>query len=302
MRQIFKNKITWIDINSPTSDDLEYLKKIFHFHPILLKELSGLSQRNQVAIFDNFLFLVTHFPNWNPEKQTTSPWELDVLISKETIITVSYDDTYDARIEFLEQIYQNEFEKEYLVDTTKLFFFIFNHYLTFANRQITHIQSKIDTIEKYIFDNHNEEVIPLLNHTKRDVLNFRSIIRYLKYDLDSLIRKCNLVLNINSKIYFEDLLANTLRIENLIDTFKDTLDSLENTNNSLIDIKINSLSKIYTILSFITWPTLLIISSYQMNTHYMPFIGYKFDYFIILTIAFIPSIIIYWYLKKKHLI
>lgn len=302
MRQIFKSKITWIDINSPTSDDIEYLKNTFHFHPVLLKELEGLSQRNQTAIFNDFLFLITHFPNWNPQEQTSVPWELDVLISDKTIITVSYDDTYEARIELFEKVYQNDFEKEYLTDTSKLFYFIFDHYLNFANRQISHIQFKIDDIENKIFNNHNQEVIPLLSYTKRDVLNFRRIIRYLKADLDSLIRKCPLVLKSEAKIYFEDLLADTLRIENLIDTFKDTLDSLENTNNSLIDTKINTLTRIYTILSFATWPTLLVISSYQMNTSYLPFIGYKFDYFIVLGIAFLPSLIIFWYLKKKHFI
>lgn len=302
MRQIYKNKITWVDITSPTADDLDYLKKTFQLHPIVLKELEELTQRNQTTITEDFLFLITHFPNWNSVTQTTTPWELDVLISPKIIITVNYDDTYEGRIELTEKIYQKDFEKEYLVDTTKLFYFIFEHYLNFANRQISHIQTKINNIENDIFNNNNQTVIPSLSYAKRDILNFRRIIRYLKSDLESLIRKSDLILTTSARIYFEDLLADTLRIENMIDTFKDTLESLENTNNSLINTKINILTKIYTILSFITWPTLLIISSYQMNTQYLPFTGYRFDYFVVLLISFIPSILIYWYLKKKHLI
>jgi len=71
---------------------------------------------------------------------------------------------------------------------------------------------------------------------------------------------------------------------------------------ALIDNKINSLTRIYTILSFITWPTLLIISWYQTNVKYLPFIGIPFDAYIVVLIAFIPSILIYIYLKRKKLL
>ena len=98
------------------------------------------------------------------------------------------------------------------------------------------------------------------------------------------------------------MIGDSLRVENIIENFKDTLESLENTNNSLMEHKINVLTKIYTVISFVTWPTLLVISMYQMNTRYLPFIGYRFDFFIVLAIAFTPSVLIYQYLKRKHLL
>jgi len=88
-------------------------------------------------------------------------------------------------------------------------------------------------------------------------------------------------------------------VENLIDSFKDNIESLENTNNSFIEHKTNLLTRIYTILSLMTWPTLLVTSIYQMNTHYLPFVGSPYDFWLILSIAFIPSILIFSYLKKR---
>lgn len=302
MRQIYQGKITWIDITSPTDDDLNYLNKHYHFHPLILQELKTLSQRNKAALYDNYLFLITHFPIWDPQKQSSQPWELDVIISQKLVVTVSYSESSEAHLELLEAVYQKDFEEEYLKESFKLFYFIIEHYLDFSLRQIAHIQEKINNLEEQIFSSQQEKAIPLISFVKRDILNFRRIFKYLEEDLKSLARKGPGLLGEEAKVYFDDLLGDSLRIENLIDNFKDTIESLENTNNSLIDHKINVLTRIYTTISFITLPTILILSIYQTNTHALPFLGYRYDTLIVLLIAFIPSFLIYLYLKQKKLL
>ena len=271
MRQIYKGKITWVDITAPDQEDLNYLQKNYHFHPLILKELETLTQRNKAEIYNNYIFLVTHFPSWDVQKQTSQPWELDIILSPKVLVTVSYNEISEAHLELKEKVYQKDFDKEYLTDTFKLLYFIIEYYLEFAMRQLTHIQEKIDAIEEQIFTHHQQEVIPVLSYVKRDILNFRRIFQYLKEDLASLARRGPRLFGENSRIYFEDLIGDSLRVDNVIENFKDTIESLENTNNSLIEHKINVLTRIYTIISFITWPTLLVISSYQMNTNYLPF-------------------------------
>ena len=301
MRQIYKGKITWVDISSPNEEDIQYLQKTYHFHPLILKELEGLSQRNKAEIYNNYMFLVTHFPHWDSRKQTSQPWELDIIISHKVLVTVNYSEISEAHLELKEKVYQKDFEKEYLNDTFKLLHFIIEYYLDFAMRQIAHIQEKLDALEEQIFTHQQQKVIPVLSFVKRDILNFRRIFQYLKQDLDSLDRRGPRIFGEASKIYFDDMISDSLRVENVIENFKDTIESLENTNNSLIENKINILTRTYTILSFITWPTLLIISMYQMNTSILPFVGLRYDFFIILIISFTPSIFLYFLLRKKKL-
>jgi len=301
MRQIFKGKVLWIDIHDPTKDDIQYLNQNFKFHPLILKELETPSQRNKAEIYNDYLYIVTHLPYWDPLKQVSVPWELDIIISSHYLITVSYGQILEGHEELLEKIYQKDFEEVYLRDIAKLFYFIMTNYFSFAMREIVHIQEKINRIEEEIFSGHHQKVIPLISYVKRDILNFRRISRYLKEDIASLTRRAPLVLGEGSKIYFEDLMGESLKIDNVIEGFKDTIESLENTNNSYIEYKINILTKIYTVISFVTWPTLLIISMYQMNTSFLPFVGYHYDFFIILALAFLPSFIIYLILKRKKL-
>ena len=299
MRQIFKGKITWIDITCPTNEDIEYLRKNYRFHPLILEELKMPSQRNKTEIHDGYIFLVAHFPCWNEVEKKSYPWELDIILDKNTLITICYEKSTVMREEFMEKVYTKDFENLYLNDTIKLLYFITEYFLDFAIRQIYHIQEKINNVEKEIFHGKAEDAIPNISFIKRDVLNFQRIFRYLKETLCSLSRQGPRIFGESKRIYFDDLIGDSTKVENLIDSFKDNIESLEHTNNSLMEHKTNLLTRIYTILSLITWPALLVTSIYQMNTSYLPFIGFHYDFWLILSIAFIPSILIFSYLKKR---
>jgi Mg2+ and Co2+ transporter CorA len=99
-----------------------------------------------------------------------------------------------------------------------------------------------------------------------------------------------------------DLISDCNKVKNSLEHHTSFLNSVEETMYTLINNNINTLTKIYTIISFIAWPTLLVISWYQTNTTSLPFVGQHLDSYIILGIALIPSTIIYWYLKRNKLI
>ncbi len=299
MRQIFKGKITWIDISSPTEEDINYLRKNYHFHPIICKELEGPSLRSRAESYNDYLFIIIHFPSWNPQKRVSSPWELDIILCKDVLVTVYYEQKSQMHQELLEKIYNSGFEKKYLNNTVELFHFIIEDFINFSLREIVHIQKKVDEVENIIFSGKYEKAISQISYIKRDILNFRRISRYLKENLDSLSRRGPLLFGEKSKVYFNDLAGDMLKVDNLIENFKDTIESLENTNNSFINHRINSLTRVYTILSFITWPSLLIISMYQMNFPNMPLTSLHNGFWLILFLSFIPSIFIYLYLKHK---
>jgi magnesium transporter len=302
MRQIFKGKITWVDITSPNEEDIDYLRKNYSFHPLIIEELKSASQREKAEVYDSYIFLVIHFPCWDNREQKSYPWELDIIIAKDSLVTVCRETNVEMREELMEKVYSKDFENLYLDDSVKLLYFILEYFFDFAMRQIAHIEEKIDLVEKDIFQGKSEQVIPNISFVKRDILSFQRTFKYLKETLKSLSRQGPRIFGEKKRIYFEDLVGDSVKVENLISSFKDNIESLEDTNNSLIEHKINILTRVYTILSLITWPALLVISAYQMNTRFLPFVGSANDFWIILFVAFIPSAVIFFCLKKKQLL
>ena len=92
MNTIKTKTISWIDIKNPGKKDLKYLEKEFDFHPITLGELLLPTLRPKVEHYDHYLYMVVHFPIYEPKTQTTQSVEIDFLITQNTLITVRYEE------------------------------------------------------------------------------------------------------------------------------------------------------------------------------------------------------------------
>jgi len=296
MKRILE-KNNWIDIFLPTKEDIDYLRTNYKIHPVILDELEHPSARSKVREYDNYLYLVLHFPYWDQKEKTSNPYEVDIILTNQSLITVRYQ--RDTDIEKGIADLKNEISDE---NSLMIFYKLVEFFLEFASREMYHISEKIKEVEKGIFSKKEAQMVIAISYIKRDILDFRRIFRWLQSMLSSLDRIGPRIFGSEYKIYFDDLEGDSLKVENTIDNLADIITSLEQTNNSLIQTRINTLDKIYTTISAITWPTLLIISTYQMSLNNMPLANTPNAYWRIISISVIPSIFLYIYLKKEKLV
>jgi len=60
VKKISHQGITWIDVTSPTKDEVQDLAKEHDLHPLLQNELLSPSLRSKVDVYEEYLFLVLH--------------------------------------------------------------------------------------------------------------------------------------------------------------------------------------------------------------------------------------------------
>ncbi|MDZ4230318.1 MAG: CorA family divalent cation transporter, partial [Dehalococcoidales bacterium] len=80
--------LTWIDIDRPTARETEYLAQNYPFHPLDLDDCLSRIQRPKIDEYDDYLFLVFHFPLFNQEARVTTPSQLSVFIGEKYLITL----------------------------------------------------------------------------------------------------------------------------------------------------------------------------------------------------------------------
>lgn len=302
MKIISENNLTWVDIEKPTQKDIEWLKNNFNFHPITLSELIPSSQREKMEHFNDYLFLVTYVPVFNNKKRTTVPAEVDFLITLDHVITV-HDKPLEPLKNFQEKCQNKpEFRKKYFGPTTgHLLYWLNEEFLNFAERQLVHISKNIQDIEDGIFKNIERDMIMEISTIKRDILDFRIAIRPLRRIFESLNYKALKFWPESSDllIYFSDLLGDYEKAWNEIDNYTDTINALENTNANLLNDKTNTIVKTFTILSFITFPAILIATILQINVANSPILGLANGFWIIVGLVVLTVVIMWFYFKTR---
>lgn len=302
MKTINENNLTWVDIEKPVQKNLDWLKNNFNFHPVTLSELIPPSRREKVEQFDEYLFLVMYVPVFHSKKRTTQPVELDVLITKTHLITV-HNDSIEPLSDFYKKLEKETPLKEKVFGKTSghLFYWIAEDILNFAERQLAHISKNINIVEESIFKNIERDMIKEISFVKRDILDFRIAIKPMHRIFDSLYGKSSNFWpeNHNLKIYFSDLIGDYERIWSKADNFTETINSLETTNTNLLNDKTNAIIKTFTILSFITFPAMLVATVLQINTVHNPILGLPNDFWIIVGIVALTTLIMWLYFKTR---
>lgn len=294
MKIITENNLNWVDIEKPSQKDFDWLKNNFNIHTVVLNELIPFSQREKVEYFDNYLFLAMHVPVFSQTKKTTKPIELDFLITGNYLITIHNEAIEPLKIFLKKCEGKPELKSKYFGATTgHLFYWLSEEILNFAERQLSHIGKNIDLIEDGIFKSAERELIKDILVIKRDILDFRIAIRPLNRIFNSLAnRGINFWLEKSDdlKIYFNDLIGDYERIWNEIDNYADTIGALEDTHANLLSNKTGAIIKTFTMLSFITFPAMLVAAVAQMNPDY---------FWIVAATVFSTTAFIWIYFKTK---
>ena len=294
--------MSWVDIENPTQKDLDWLKINFNIHPVTLGELIPPSAREKVEQFDNHLFLVTYIPVFNAKKRTTRAVELDILLTQDCLITV-HNKPIEPLNDFAKKCQEkSELKSKYFSATSGHFFYWLNQeLLDFAERQLVHISKNVNSLEDGLFKNIERDMIKEISFVKRDVLDFRIAIKPMHRIFKSLYEKGIYFWpeSKNLKIYFSDLLGDYDRVWSEADNYIETINSLEATNTNLLNDKTNAIVKTFTILSFITFPAMLVATILQISTVHNPILGLPGDFWIIVGIVATTTLVMWLYFKTR---
>ena len=301
MRQIIKGpKVTWVDIQDPSKEDIQYLKERFKFHPLVLGELIPPGHRPKVEQHKDYLFMILYYPVYNKEKKETKPRELDIIVTRDTIITSHYRSILPLKALFDGCNLYKESRKNYMSEGSgQLLFYILSGFWKTCLSKLIKIDKRINEIEKEIFKGKEKEMVLEISLVKTDVINFWRIIEHQEEILKSLVQEGEIFFGKELSPYFLDVLGTYGRTLNSLKTFKEAILALEDTNQSLLSTKINEVMRILTVFSVIVLPLTLIASIWGMNL-FLPFAESPIGFWLVLGIMVVVTIFMFIYFKKKH--
>jgi magnesium transporter len=289
--EIKKGKnVQWIDIEKPNEQDLEWLRKEIGIHPVLIEELRAPSARGKVEAYKNYLFFIYYFPIYDPKDEASVRTEIDFIITKDAIITVHYDSIKDVVADFNVEPYETSMEIMYQ---------LIQHLLVFEERQLRHIRDKVEAIGKKIFKDQEKEVLERITYLKRDISEYRIVVRLQGPVFRSLLVKGEKFWGKSAEIYLNDLMGDQLKVVSQLEDYREAVADFEDTNNQLMNLKINTVMKTFTSLSFLTFPFMLLAALFSMNTRDTPIIDLAGAFWIIIGIMAAGMLALAIYFKRK---
>jgi len=303
MISTFKHKrTTWIDLESPTPDEVKSLMKKYPIHPLVADELLRETIRPKVDVYKDSAYLVFHFPFFDHEKRGFDEVEIDFIIGKNFLITTHYR-TISSLVE-LTKVFEADSmlnETNLSKNTGILFFYIIRHLYTISLKQLDYIQNKIGEVEDEMFEKKASQydLVRKISHIRRDILDFSRTFNPHREVFSSFEHTGRKFFGADFPHYLNNLVGEYYKVRNTLENNKETIVSLQETNDSLLSNKTNEVMKVLTIVAFITFPLAVFTSLFGMNTVNMPIVGMPGDFWIILGVMVLSTSVMFGYFKYK---
>lgn len=301
MQIIEAPKLKWIELREPKQEDIVWLERNFNLHPLVAKELLPPLDHPKIENFGDYLFIVLFYPYFNKATNETVPFELDIVVGKDYLVTCHYRSIVPLKAIFDKCNIYEEIRRKYTDEgPAELLYRIIKEILEASFPKLSHIKEKIDKVEKTIFDGHHKLAVSEIAFVERDIIGFERIMEPQRLVLERLPQEAQTLFGKKFLPYFNSLIGSYKRLSIILKTYHATLRSLDTTNQSLLSTRINEIIKLLTIFSVIVFPLTLFSSIFGMNTDYLPFVGRPGDFWIIsgIMIAGIIGMILFFKRKK----
>jgi len=303
IEQIKTKHVLWVNVKKPGKKEMEYLTNNFKYHHLDLVDCLPPLQRPKIFTRDAYLFVTMLFPVYNHKTKNIFITEVDFFLDSNHLTMVHSNDILPLN-EIFRKFRNNPGELQKLIGNNPgaLLNEILTRLLQSLFPMLTHIGNDIDGMEKDIFAGGEKIMIQNILTVKRNIVNFRRSIQGHKSVITKLIAQGPQFFSCAKlNIYFKSLVANTKDIWDLLETYKETITNLDETNNSLVSFRLNNIIKTLTIFSVIVFPLTLLAAIFGMNTTLgMPFVDTDYGFWIVLALMAFGILGMLIIFKKKR--
>ena len=303
------NGVRWIDIEQPTKEALNYLKQSFDFHVLDYEDIISITHRSKVDRYPNYVFMILLFPLLQRKENIIATGEIDFFLGKDFLITIHRDDI-PTFVDLFQLCEASEQARATFMNSSPQFLLykVVQRLLQYCYPLLDQIDSEIDKIETDIFSSGKQSLLQSILVERHKISDMRRIIQPHRQTLIRL-QKPNLTneepdFKFEDKYdeYFDDLRDYTQEIWNQLESFKESVEALHETNQSLISYRINEVIKTLTIFSALMLPAGVIAGLFGMNAVHIPFAGDNNDFYIFTALTALGIALTLLYIRRKKLL
>ncbi len=266
--------LTWIHLDAPSLTHAQELADRFGWHPLDVEDVMSKRQRPKIDDYadEGYLFGVLHFPIYDRASRRLNAAELDVFVGPNYLVTLPSVELLPVSRLFRRCEEDEQFREQLLSKGSgRLLYEVLDDLFDYCFPILDKIGHKLDSLEDDVFEGRSEEVVRDISNVKQEIISYRKIIKPERSTLRVLERHVERFLPEELDLYFDDIVDAAERIWDILDNYKEVVEALESTNESVISHRQNDVLRVLTVFSVVLLPLTLITGFFGMNVTFPGF-------------------------------
>jgi magnesium transporter len=301
MESVAWGDFTWVNIESPTERETEYLAQNYPFHPLDLDDCLSRIQRPKIDEYPDYLFLVFHFPVFNKEARMMNPSQLSVFIGEKYLITLHKGELKPLVALFRDcELNEDARQENFSQGSGYLLYRILDRLVDYCLPIINKISANIEKTEDDIFQSRGmPRAVGEISMLRRDVISFRRIIWPMRAVVASMEPRIRRFTSMDLSVYFGDMTDHVDKIWDALDEFKEIIEGLNDTHDSLATNRTNEVMRMLAVIATILLPLTLLAGIYGMNVP-LPFQESHYSFILIFVVWVLIVTGMLYFFRRHH--
>ena len=263
----------WIDLVDPSPTELESLGRELGLHPLAIEDALKGRQRAKLEHYETHLFINAYAAGWEPKKDELKLAELSVFVTPSAVITVRDRDEFD--IDVLTKRWDDSpplavhgvaFLLWGLLDVLVDSYFVL----------VEELDKEVDQLEDLLFGEeealHTQEIQRRSYQLRKALVMLRRVATPMREVINPIVRQEAPIIGGVMMPYYQDIYDHVMRAADWIDSLRDLVTTLLETNLTIQGNRMNLIMKKVTSWAAIIAVPTAITGFYGQN---VPYPGYE---------------------------
>ncbi|HBR70031.1 MAG TPA: magnesium and cobalt transport protein CorA [Rhodospirillaceae bacterium] len=285
IRELLKNwPLVWVNVSGLADVGLiEEIGKIFEIHSLAMEDILHIPQRAKVDEFENCLFAV--FRMATPDGGSYTLEQMSMLFGRNFVLTFQErpGDIFDPVRERIRKGRAKMSKADYLAYA--LLDAVIDGYFPVME----HYNDKLDALEEGILTKPVQEHVRRAHKIKRELQILRHCIWPLRESVANMKNGENEFVSSDTQVFLRDCQDHVIQVLDILDSYRERVSGLTDLYQSTINMRMNEVIKVLTIITTIFMPLSFLAGIYGMNfdtssPYNMPELGAPFGYPVLLAV------------------
>ena len=284
----------WVDLTPPIGDvETAIVRDVFKFHPLAIEDCFARRAHPKIDEYDRYLYLITHGLSPSATAESAEPVELDAFLGANFLITHHAVPSRSVSA-VIEQVTRTGIPLNQGV--TSVLHAILDRQIDGLESVLDHIETRIEGLENQVFARPRNALVASLLSIKRNILELRRWTAKQREVLLRLGRREFALISAEDAMLFRDVHDHLVRINDLLEGFRDMLTSIQEAYLSAVSNRTNDIMRFLTLFSTIMMPLTVLTGIFGMNFEHMPELRSRYGYPLVLVamLVIVGSMLLYF--------
>lgn len=290
--------ISWINIDGLRKSDVDLVAAHFRVHPLLAEDIISMGQRPKMDEVEGVMSCLLNMLYFNHERKSVETEQISIVLGNNFVISFQEDAKRDAFDPIRSKLRHAKSQvrqrtADYLM-YMMLDLIVDNYFVVMEQ-----LGDQIEALEEIVVRRSNTRSLARINQLRKELIVLKRNIAPVRDLINGVIRSESELLDDRTTKYFKDVYDHIVQAYDVSETYRDIMMSMQDLYVSNVNLRLNEVMKVMTIVTCLLAPATVIGGIFGMNFEVIPYSHHNWGfYFAVAAMIIVPLIMLYIFKRR----